>query len=66
MHLKTLREIDGARSIVQTHIDNSMRTLSAREREIASGIFRYLVILSGTKFAQKVSDLANYTRIYPG
>lgn len=54
-------ELGGAKQIVSSHRDRIFADLTLNEREIAAEIFRYLVTSSGTKFAQSVDDLADYT-----
>lgn len=59
-----LKSLGGAEPIVQQHLKGVMSTLQPEEKkEIAASVFHYLVTPSGTKIAQKVSDLSDYTNI---
>jgi WD40 repeat protein len=58
LRLQTLKDLGGAENIVRTHLDAVVNKLSARDQEIAAGIFHYLVTPSGTKIAYTASDLA--------
>ena len=61
LRLKTLSTIGGAGSIVQKHVAEVMaRFQSSQERDIAAGIFRYLVTPSRTKIAQSTPDLVSF------
>jgi serine/threonine protein kinase len=60
LRLATLKALGGAESIVQSHMDTALKTLSLEEQEIAANIFRYLVTPSGTKIAYTVEDLEYY------
>jgi hypothetical protein len=63
LRLETLNKLGGAKHIVQTHLDNSMAQLSAKERLMGANIFNYLVTPSGTKIAQTAHDLADYANL---
>lgn len=62
LRLATLRSLGGAGTIVRTHMDRVMDTLTAEEQETAADIFRYLVTPSGTKIAYSISDLEYYAK----
>ena len=60
MQRRMLEELNGAESIVRSHLDQVMGTLPEEDRRVASSVFRYLVTPSGTKIAHTVPDLADY------
>jgi len=60
---KTLDDLGGAESIVKTHLDDVMNTLSPTEQEAAAVAFYHLVTPSGTKIAHTVTDLAGFTKL---
>ena len=49
--------------IIQSHLDSMMRTLSAEEQDVAARAFYHLVTPGGTKIAQQIGDLGDYTGI---
>jgi signal transduction histidine kinase len=59
----TLDKLGGAECIVRTHLDQVMAALPLEEQQTAVDVFNYLVTPSGTKIAQTVRDLADYTRL---
>jgi hypothetical protein len=61
----TLKELGGVDSIVETHLDQTMRVLSYNERNVAAQVFHYLVTPSGTKIAHTSADLAKYAGLEP-
>jgi len=61
LHRATLEELDGAQTIVRTHVDRALDDLPEEAREAAVDIFHHLVTPSGTKIALAASDLAEYT-----
>lgn len=63
LRLSTLTRLGGAKSIVQTHLDNAMKDLTPRQRQMGASIFNHLVTPSGTKIAQTVPDLADYSTL---
>jgi WD40 repeat protein len=63
LRLETLDRLGGAENIVRTHLDKVMEDLPVEERNIAAGIFHYLVTPSGTKIAYIASDLAALTKL---
>ena len=56
----TLDRLGGAERIVQTHLDEVMGRVSAQERDMTAGVFRFLVTPSGAKIALTAGDLAKY------
>ena len=58
---ETLAELGGAQTIVRTHVDRALASLTDEDREAAVDIFHHLVTPSGTKIALAASDLAEYT-----
>lgn len=63
LHPAMLDDPDRAEKIVQSHLNEVMEKLNADEQEVAARVFHHLVTPSGTKIAQKVSDLAEYAGI---
>lgn len=63
LRLQTLEKLGGAKSIVRTHLDNTMSALFPAEQDIAAQVFRYLVTPSGAKIALTVDDLLSYTEL---
>ena len=61
----TLRKLGGASTLVRTHVDRQMGTLTRRQRNLAAAAFHQLVTPSGTKVAQSASDLAEYADASP-
>ncbi|MEO1550470.1 MAG: OmpA family protein [Pseudomonadota bacterium] len=61
LRARTLDRLGGASTIIQTHLDRVMRRLSTADREVAQGIFYYLVTPSGAKIAHSAADLSDYT-----
>ena len=62
----TLRKLGGASTLVRTHVDRRMQTLTRRQRNLAANAFHQLVTPSGTKVAQSARDLAEYADASPG
>ena len=58
---ETLEELGGAQTIVRTHVDRALGSLTDHDREAAVDILHHLVTPSGTKIALAASDLAEYT-----
>lgn len=56
-----LTRLGGAASIVQTHLLEVMRGLTAEQQRLAADVFHYLVTPSGTKIAYSAADLAALT-----
>jgi WD40 repeat protein len=63
LRLETLRELGGAAQIVEDHLEHAMAELSAREKDVAAAMYRFLVTPSGTKIAHGVRDLAGYADV---
>lgn len=61
LRLETLEELGGAQTIVRTHVDRALGSLTDEGREAAVDILHHLVTPSGTKIALAASDLAEYT-----
>ena len=56
----TLRRLGGAQRIVQSHLDDVMRTLTWRQRRLGARLFEQLVTPGGNKIAHTASDLAQF------
>ena len=65
LRLETLEELGGAQTIVRTHVDRALGSLTDEDREAAVDILHHLVTPSGTKIALAASDLAEYTSRSP-
>jgi WD40 repeat protein len=63
LRLATLRELGGAAQIVEDHLEHAMAELTAREKDVAAAMYRFLVTPSGTKIAHDVRDLADYAKL---
>jgi WD40 repeat protein len=63
LRVETLQQLGGAQQIVRTHLDEALRALSVRQRDVAAGIFHHLVTPSGTKIAHTAPDLADYAHL---
>ena len=61
LRLATLEAIGGAQRIIETHLDETMETLTPAERDLAAHLFRQFVTPSGTKYAHTISDLVDLT-----
>ena len=61
LRLETLERIGGALRIIETHLDETMDTLSEPERDLAAHLFRQFVTPSGTKYAHTIPDLVDLT-----
>jgi WD40 repeat protein len=61
LRLETLTELGGAQTIVRTHVDRALGSLTDEDREAAVDILHHLVTPSGTKIALAAPDLAEYT-----
>ncbi|SHN88632.1 WD40 repeat, partial [Geodermatophilus obscurus] len=59
----TLRELGGAQTIVQTHLDTVMADLAPEQRDVAAEVFHHLVTTSGSKIALTAEDLADWAEI---
>jgi WD40 repeat protein len=60
--LGRLEALGGAERIVESHLAGVLAGLTAREQEIAAGIFRFMVTRSKTKIAHAASDLADWVK----
>jgi WD40 repeat protein/cytochrome c556 len=64
LRVDTLEQsLGGAESIVRTHLDELLEGLPPEGREAAAKVFRHLVTRSGTKIAQSLQDLADFTEL---
>jgi WD40 repeat protein len=63
LRAETLRRLGGAQQIVHTHLDEALGALSARQQDVAAGVFHHLVTASGTKIAHTAPDLADYAQL---
>ena len=63
LRLTTFRDLGGAEHIAETHLDNTLNTLSADEQDIVGSIFRHLVTPGGAKIALGLDDLAGYAEV---
>ena len=63
LRAETLRRLGGAQEIVHAHLDEALRALTPRQRDVAAGIFHHLVTPSGTKIAHTTPDLADYAQL---
>ena len=59
----TLTELGGAQRVVEDHLARAMAALTPAQRDVAAGMFDYLVTPSGTKIAHGVSDLATFAHV---
>jgi CHASE2 domain-containing sensor protein len=58
LRLATLERLGGTQQILATYLDAALEDLSRREKDVAARVFRFLLTPSGTKIAQRGSDLA--------
>ena len=63
LRLATLRRLGGAVSIVRSHLERALDTLSPGQRDVAASVFNHLVTPSGTKIALRAGDLAEYASV---
>jgi hypothetical protein len=63
LRLETLKRLGGAKHIVGRHLEAVMSALPSNEQEAAARVFHHLVTPHGTKIAQTVPDLAEYTEL---
>jgi WD40 repeat protein len=61
LRLETLERVGGAETIIETHLDETMASLSEAERAVASKLFRQFVTPGGTKYAHTMADLVDLT-----
>jgi hypothetical protein len=57
LQLSTLSKLRGARYIVRTHVDQTMRRLEKRQRQTAMQMFVHLVSPTGLRTPQSLDDL---------
>ena len=62
----TLESLGGAATIIRTHLDQAMASLSPAGQEAAAAAFRYLVTPTGAKISLSPTDLAQLAEIPPG
>lgn len=62
---ETLKRLGGVNGVRRNYVIKKLGQMSAAERHIAAGIFRFLVTSSGTKYAQPVSNLAAWSETDP-
>jgi WD40 repeat protein len=65
LRFSTLRRLGGAEAIVRDHLDRALAVLDPGEQDAAARMFEHLVTPSGTKIAQRESDLTTYARVPP-
>ena len=61
LQLGTLIKLGGAQSIVRTHLDRVMRSLSRKDQDTATNFFQYLITPSGSKIAYPAADLIKHS-----
>jgi formylglycine-generating enzyme required for sulfatase activity len=67
LRLETLRQLGGARQIVDQHVNRVLSGLPHdRDRDIAASMFRYLVTPSRSKVSQATTDLIDYAEAPEG
>lgn len=49
--------------IIQSHLDSMMKSLSREQQDVAARAFYHLVTPGGTKIAQQIGDLVDYTEL---
>lgn len=59
----TLERLGGAATIAETHLDDTLAGLTERQRDVAAGVFHFLVTPSGAKIAHSAADLATYANL---
>ncbi|HEY0320941.1 MAG TPA: hypothetical protein VGC66_08325 [Pyrinomonadaceae bacterium] len=63
LRVEMLDDPERAKKIVQSHVDEVMESLEEGQRREMSKVFYHLVTPSGTKIAQKASDLAVFAGV---
>jgi WD40 repeat protein len=63
LRLGTLDALGGAEAIVRGHLERAIDLLDSEEKDIAASLFDHLVTPSGSKIAQRSTDLADYARV---
>lgn len=57
LRVSTLRQLGGAKQIVQSHLDSVLNTLPRSQQDMCARMFRYLVTPRGSKIAHETADL---------
>lgn len=60
LRVSTLRQLGGAKQIVQSHLDNVLNHLPVPQQEMCASMFRYLVTPKGAKIAHETPDLVAF------
>ncbi len=60
LRVSTLRQLGGAKQIVQSHLDNVLNHLPVPQQEMCASMFRYLVTPEGAKIAHETADLVAF------
>ncbi|HEY6968829.1 MAG TPA: hypothetical protein VJA94_06485 [Candidatus Angelobacter sp.] len=60
LRVATLRQLGGAKQIVQSHLDNVLSSLTGPQQEMCANMFRYLVTPRGSKIAHETADLVAF------
>ena len=60
LRVSTLRQLGGAKQIVQSHLDNVLSTLPSAQQDMCARMFRYLVTPKGSKIAHETADLVAF------
>ena len=63
LRTQTLADLGGARTIIGSHLDESMSLLTADQQAVAAAAFRHLVTPTGSKIALAVEDLVELTEL---
>jgi WD40 repeat protein len=58
LRLETLKRLGGAENMVKQHLNERMKPLTVKEKDIAAKVFQYLVTPGGTKIAYPALELA--------
>jgi WD40 repeat protein len=60
LRVGTLRQLGGAKQIVQSHLDSVLNTLPRSQQDMCASMFRYLVTPRGSKIAHETADLVAF------
>jgi WD40 repeat protein len=60
LRVSTLRQLGGAKQIVQSHLDNVLSTLPSPQQDMCASMFRYMVTPRGSKIAHETADLVEF------
>ncbi len=60
LRVSTLRQLGGAKQIVQSHLDDVLSTLPSPQQDMCASMFRYLVTPRGSKIAHETADLVAF------